>query len=170
MKRRILVAAALGVMMAGAPAVHADDAALAPPEGATLLLRVAADGVQIYVCEAKEGGGAWVFKAPDAALFDSDGRQVGTHFAGPTWKLADGSAVAGEVAAKADAPEAGAIPSLLLRAKSHEGNGTFANAAYIRRIETKGGAAPKDRCDASHILESARMRYSAIYEFFAAAK
>ena len=43
---------------------------------------------------------------------------------GPTWNLNDGSAVIGEVIAKADAPEPNAIQWLLLRAKSHEGLGT----------------------------------------------
>ena len=45
-----------------------------------LLLEVVADGVQIYTCEAKDGGFAWSFKAPEANLFDKQGRQVGTHF------------------------------------------------------------------------------------------
>jgi len=40
------------------------------------------------------------------------------HFGGPTWKLDDGSAVVGEVIAKADAPEPDAFQWLLLRAKS----------------------------------------------------
>jgi len=170
MKGRTFLTAACGALMVAASPASADDPALAPPPGAALLLRVVADGVQIYACEATDKGSGWVFKAPEAALFDGDGRQVGTHFAGPTWKLADGSAVVGEVAARADAPEAGAIPWLLLRAKSHDGAGMLANATFIRRVETKGGAAPKVGCDASHILEPARMRYSAIYEFFAAAK
>jgi hypothetical protein len=170
MKERILVAALCGAVMAGASAVHAEDSALAPPEGAALLLRVVADGVQIYACEAKDKGAEWVFKSPEATLFDGDGRQVGTHFAGPSWKLADGSVVVGDVAARADAPEAGAIPWLLLRAKSHDGGGTLPNAAFIRRIETRGGAAPKVGCDAAHIADQARMRYSAVYEFYAAPK
>jgi hypothetical protein len=170
MKRRILVAAVCAAFMAGASVVRADDTVLAPPAGAALLLRVAADGVQIYACETTDKGGAWVFKAPDAALFDADSRQVGTHFAGPSWKLADGSVVVGDVAARADAPEASAIPWLLLRAKSHDGAGTLANAAFIRRIDTQGGTAPKAGCDAAHIADQARMRYSAVYEFYAAPK
>jgi len=170
MKAPMLVAAACGVALAGASAARADDAALTAPAGAALLLRVVADGVQIYACEAKDAGSQWVFKSPEATLFDGDGRQVGTHFAGPSWKLADGSVVVGEVAARADAPDAGAIPWLLLRAKSHDGAGRLATAVFIRRIETKGGAAPKTGCDAAHVADQARMRYSAVYEFYAAAK
>ncbi|HEV2547308.1 MAG TPA: DUF3455 domain-containing protein [Stellaceae bacterium] len=170
MKRRILVAAVYSALMAVASVADAEDTAVAPPAGAALLLRVTADGVQIYACETTDTGRGWVFKAPEAALFDSDGRQIGTHFAGPTWKLADGSAVVGEVAARGDAPSAGAIPWLLLRVMSHDGGGSLANAAFIRRIDTQGGAAPKPTCDAAHIAEQARMRYSAIYEFYAAPK
>jgi hypothetical protein len=138
-----------------------------PPGDATLLLKLAADGVQIYVCEMKDGRTDWAFKAPEAMLFDRDGRQVGTHFGGPTWKLDDGFAVVGEVMSRADAPEAGAIPWLLLRAKSHEGSGALSRVAYIRRAETKRGAAPRAACDPGQ-ASPARMRYSAIYQFFGA--
>jgi uncharacterized protein DUF3455 len=170
MTGRFLVAAMCSALMAGASVARGEDGALAPPPGAEPLLRVVADGVQIYACETTDTGRGWVFKAPEAALFDSDGRQIGTHFAGPTWKLADGSAVVGEVAGRADAPEASAIPWLLLRAKSHSGAGAFATVAFIRRIDTKGGAAPKTACEPARIAEQARMRYSAVYEFYAAPK
>src|SRR5215510_15000516 len=135
----------------GASAARADQAAVAAPAGSTSRLELVADGVQIYTCDAKEGGFDWAFKAPEANLFDRQGRQIGTHFAGPTWKLDDGSAVVGEVAARADAAEPGAIPWLLLRAKSHEGSGTLSSAAYICRTETKGGSAPNTGCDTSHL-------------------
>jgi Protein of unknown function (DUF3455) len=151
-------------------AVNADQTAVAPPQGSTLLLEAAADGVQMYACEKKPSGFEWSFKAPEANLFDSQGRQIGTHFAGPTWKMDDGSALIGEAIAKADAPEPSAIQWLLLRAKSHEGSGTLSQAALIRRSDTKGGAAPKTGCDANHVSQLVRMRYSAIYQFFSAAK
>ena len=100
------------------------------PANAPLVLEVEADGVQIYACEAKGQGFEWVFKAPEANLFDRQGRQIGTHFAGPTWKNNEG-AVVGEVAARADAPTAGAIPWLLLKAKSHEGSGPAAAMVIV---------------------------------------
>ena len=154
----------------GAFAVNADQAGVAPPQGSALLLEAPADGVQIYTCEAKGNLFQWAFKAPEANLFDKQGRQIGTHFAGPTWKMADGSAIVGEVIAKADAQETGAVQWLLLRAKSHQGQGILADAAFIRRTDTRGGVAPAASCDAGHIFEQARMRYSAIYQFFSAAK
>jgi hypothetical protein len=84
----------------GALAVNADQTGVAPPQGSALLLEVTADGVQIYTCEAKGNLFEWSFKAPEANLFDKQGRQIGTHFAGPTWKMADGSAIVGELAAR----------------------------------------------------------------------
>jgi hypothetical protein len=154
----------------GAVPVNADQAEVAPPQGSALLLEAVADGVQIYTCEAKGSLFKWTFKAPEANLFDKQGRQIGTHFAGPSWKMADGSAIVGEVIAKADAPEKDAIQWLLLRAKAHEGQGILGDAAFIRRTDTKCGVAPTVGCDASHVAEQARMRYSALYQFFSAPK
>ena len=141
-----------------------------PPQGAALILEAVADGVQIYTCEAQGGGFAWVLKAPEANLFDKQGLQVATHYAGPSWKLDDGSIVVGEVTAKADAPSGDAIPWLLLRAKSHEGTGVLGAVSIVRRAETKGGNAPATGCNAAHKGASARVRYSALYQFFAAPK
>jgi hypothetical protein len=166
--RKLVHSTVAGILLIGAAsAVRADEPAIAPPQGTTLLFEVIADGVQIYACEA---GLEWTFKGPEASLFDEHGRQLGTHFGGPTWKLDDGSAVVGEVVAKGDAPEPGAIPWLLLRAKSHEGSGRLSTVAFIRRTKTKGGAAPVSGCDASHVSEQARMRYFAEYQFFSIAK
>jgi hypothetical protein len=167
----IAFAIAAGVLMGmSAFAVNADQTGVAPPQGSALLLEAAADGVQIYTCEAKGNLFKWSFTAPEATLFDKRGRQIGTHFAGPTWKMADGSAIVGEVTAKADAPEKDAIQWLLLHVKAHEGQGILADAVFIRRTDTRGGIAPTTGCDASRISEQARIRYSAAYQFFSAAK
>jgi len=170
MKHLAAGAAAAILIGMGDVAAAADQAAVAPPQGSAPLLELVGDGVQVYTCEAKEGGFAWSFKAPEANLFDTQGRQVGTHFAGPTWKLDDGSEVVGEVVAKADAVEPRAIQWLLLHAKSHQGSGALSAAAYIRRTETKGGVAPSTGCDAAHVLQQVRMRYSATYQFYSAEK
>jgi hypothetical protein len=143
---------------------------VAAPAGATLLLAAAAEGVQIYRCDPKDSGFSWVFQAPEAALFDSEGRQVLAHFAGPSWKQPDGTTLVGEVVAKADAPIPHAVPWLLLKAKSHEGDGQLAKADFIRRVDTKEGTAPTAGCDAAHAGQEARMRYSAIYEFYQGGK
>jgi len=151
------------------PAI-ADQAAVDPPAHAPLLVDAQADGVQIYACETTDKGPEWVFKAPEANLFDAEGRQIGSHFAGPSWKLTDGSEVVGTPVAKLDAPVSGAIPWLLLRVKTKEGSGRLAEVTTIRRAETKGGAAPTTGCDKSHVGEQVRMRYSATYQFFGPAK
>jgi hypothetical protein len=165
MTREAVIAPAI-LIGAGLFAARADQSAVAPPQGSAPVLELVADGVQIYVCDPKDGGFDWSFKGPEANLFDKQGRQVGTHFAGPTWKIDDGSDVVGEVVAKADAPEPHAIQWLLLRAKSHQGSGVLSPVAYIRRADTTGGLAPSTGCDASHLSEQARMRYSATYQFF----
>jgi len=144
----------------------ADPAALEPPKSARLALRAVADGVQIYTCQAAGNAFQWVFKAPEATLFDESGRQIGKHFAGPSWQSSDGSLVTGEVVAKADSPTPGAIPWLLLRARTHEGDGQFARISYVQRTETIGGAMPSSGCDSAHQGVEARMRYSARYSFY----
>ena len=160
------VAPLLALLLATGGAV-ADTAALSPPEGARVLLRTSAKGVQIYTCQASGASFAWVFKAPEATLF-AGGQKVGDHFAGPSWKALDGSIVTGEVAGKADAPAPNSIPWLLLRAKSHEDKGQFAQVAFIQRVDTKGGVAPTSGCDADHNGAEARIGYSARYIFYAA--
>jgi hypothetical protein len=144
--------------------------ALAPPSGARKLFEFSADGVQIYVCKSKdeaqkEPAFAWVFEAPQAVLFDGQGKQAGTHFKGPTWELSDGSSVTGELAAKQPSPKAGSIPWLLLKVKSHQGTGALGTVSFIRRVDTVGGAEPAEGCDAAQKGETARVPYSATYQF-----
>ena len=164
------IAVWLSALVAVAGVARAADPLVPAPTGAPLILEVAADGVQVYACEAKGAGFEWVFKAPEANLFGAKGLQIGTHFAGPSWKADDGSVVVGEVATRADAPDGGAIPWLLLRAKSKEGSGVLSAVAFVRRADTKGGVAPAAGCDAAHKGEQARVRYSALYQFFGVAK
>ena len=129
-------------------------------------MRLAAEGVQVYVCAAAEGGFPWRLKGPEAKLLDAAGREAGTHFAGPTWQAADGSAVVGEVIANSPAPQEGAIPWLLLRAASHRGDGIFSSVNYILRVETSGGLAPQSGCDAAQPGAERRVPYRAVYLFF----
>jgi hypothetical protein len=153
-----------------AAAVRADDS-LTPPAGATLEFSAEAEGVQIYSCVPKDVSGKdqtyyWTLSAPQAALFDAQGRQIGAHSKGPTWTLNDGSAVTGEAVAKQASPQKGSIPWLLLRVTSHEGAGRLAKIEAVRRIDTKGGVEPSEGCDGAHIGDFSRVRYSATYQFF----
>ena len=134
-----------------------------------LLFELDARGVQIYACEAKPDDAAafvWTFQAPEAELFNSQGEVVGSHFAGPTWQGQDGSAVAGAVLERADAPDSGAIPWLLLEAKEHTGSGVFSTITHIQRLDTIGGVAPIEGCDAAHAGDEIREPYEAIYAFY----
>lgn len=96
-----------------------------------------------------------MFQAPEATLFDADGKEIGTHSAGPVWTFRDKRSVKGQVVSKTDAPAAGDIPWLLLK-----GEGSF---EYIRRSETRGGVAPARGCETGKIL---RVDYSAVYTFY----
>ena len=122
-------------------------------------------GVQIYRCTATDGGFAWKLTGPDATLTDAQGTVVGRHFAGPSWQAADGSLVVGEVLAASDGAR-GAVPWLVLHAKSHAGAGAFAAVRYIVRSRTEGGVAPANGCDTAHDGASVRIPYSATYTLF----
>jgi hypothetical protein len=162
-----LACAVLALMAAATTETTAAEPLVPAPAGARLVLETAGQGVQIYACEKTADSYRWAFKAPDAALFDRTGRQVGTHFAGPTWQLADGSRITGEVVAHAPAPAPGAIPWLLLRVTTHTGSGLLSRVALVRRIDTQGGTAPAAACGAAQASTEARMRYTATYLFYA---
>jgi hypothetical protein len=155
----LLTAAAIGAAIA--QDLKAIPENLRPADGESLKRVISAKGVQIYECRGQK----WVFVAPEAELFDSRGNLVGRHFAGPTWQATgDGSKVIGTVKTRADAPEAGAIPWLLLSTKSVGGNGYFSDVTSIQRVATHGGAAPGSGCP--HDGLQARVAYSADYYFF----
>jgi hypothetical protein len=134
---------------------------LKPSAGATMILEAHAVGSQIYVCD----GSNWVFSRPDAKLFDESGKQIGSHFAGPTWELSDGSRVTGKAIANAT-PDPDSVPWLLLEATGHEGNGLLSRVHSIQRIDTKGGTAPEKGCDAGHKGQETHAAYTAIYLFY----
>src|SRR6266480_3234627 len=144
---------------------------LEPPADQQLTLHAFAVGVQIYTWTPNPTNPAlysWVFKAPEAVLFEADDRDdaVGLHYAGPTWEHKDGSKVVGTVLQRSPSPDANAIPWLLLQAASHEGCGKFSRVAYIQRVNTTGGTAPTTGGDAMHL--EARVPYTAEYYFYRA--
>jgi len=138
-----------------------------PPAGEQLLLQVHAKGDQIYSCKSDGAQFAWTLKAPDAQLFDNNGKPFGKHFAGPSWEANDGSRVTGKAIANAPSPDADSIPWLLINILSHEGSGVLSRATTIQRLNTKGGKAPMSGCDASHAGQEVRVPYSADYLFYA---
>ncbi len=143
--------------------------ALEAPAGQVLAVTALATGVQIYQCVAGKDDPAhysWTLKEPQAVLRSRSGRVLAKHYAGPTWEATDGSKVVGEVAAKTPALQAGAVPWLLLRAKTTSGTGLFSGVASIQRLHTVGGQAPDAGCDQAHSGHEVKVPYSAEYRFF----
>ncbi|HEV8109402.1 MAG TPA: DUF3455 domain-containing protein [Burkholderiales bacterium] len=176
MKKRFGVGGLLVLLLAGggAPALASD-----PEASMAVKLRVGADeslatiasakGVQIYECRAtqgKYGKYEWALVGPEADLFDTRGMKVGRHYTGPSWEANDGSKVVGSVLASATAPDAVAIPWLLLGAKSVGPAGTFSTVSSVRRVHTTGGIAPDSGCSAAAAGTLVRVPYTADYYFF----
>ena len=168
MRRLILATMLCGCTIAPAAAQTKVDElpAALKPAGLTPYLEVPADGVQIYTCGKNDAGApTWVFKAPEAQLFDTAKKQIGKHYAGPTWEALAGGKVVGAVKANAPAPGGGAIAWLLLDIKSSEGSGAFNQAKAVLRVSTHGGVAPAGGCDEAHSGQESRVPYTATYVF-----
>ena len=141
----------------------------AAPAGAKVLLRLSGVGVQIYNCKNGAAGPAWSFVAPRAKLMDGV-MEAGSHGAGPSWTLKDGSSVKGVVLATVPSPEADAIPWLLLKAADGSASGQLSEVKFTRRSDTEGGKAPVTGCDASHLDSTVEVPYKAIYTFYVAGR
>lgn len=161
----VLLGAAGASLQEPTPAVDVPDK-LKPHANESLAMIVPAKGVQIYQCRAKKdqaGSYDWAFVAPEADLFDTSGTKIGRHYAGPHWESTDGSKVAGTVQESTDAPQADAIPWLLLDTKSVGSQGAFSKITSIQRVNTVGGVAPKTGCSQSTVGITARIPYAADY-------
>ena len=77
------------------------------------------------------------------------------------------SALAQELKARDDGPDANAIPWLLLSAKSTSGNGVFGKTQSIQRLRTAGGKAPAQGCGQDQAGKESRVPYTATYYFYA---
>ena len=142
---------------------------LKPSAGEAVVLTSPARGVQISECRARKDGAGfeWAFVAPEAELFDAKSYSIGHHGAGPTWQANDGSRIVGSVRARADAPVTGAVPWLLLSAKSTGPTGVLAAVTSIQRINTAGGVAPATPCTDGLQGTTVRVPYTADYVFYA---
>lgn len=126
---------------------------------------VYAAGVQIY----QWSGTNWAFVAPEATLFADSCyyRQVGIHYAGPTWEANDGSKIVG-VRLTGCTPERGAIPWLLLDATPVSDHGRFARVTFIQRVNTIGGTPPAEA--GAFVGDEARVPYTTEYYFYRATR
>jgi hypothetical protein len=176
--RRLMIVAILALAVAGVTAQFAAGQAAEPvvpakiavPAGNTLFLVGHATGVQIYQCDVTPAGFTWNFVAPRATLYDSRGRLLTTHFAGPAWRAKDGSTVVGRVVDRVTLYPT-AIPWLLLSTASTtvgEDGDRLARTTYIQRLNTSGGLAPNAGCTARTFGATARVPYSADYLFWSA--
>lgn len=144
---------------------------LKPPATEVLSLETKATGVQIYECNVSKDESKryeWIFKAPEADIFDLAGNKIAKHYAGPTWESNDGSKVVGEVKAKDNGPDPSAIPWLLMSAKSTSGTGVFSQVKSIQRVYTIGGIAPTEPCSQAQAGKVTRVGYKATYNFYVA--
>jgi Protein of unknown function (DUF3455) len=145
--------------------------AIAVPSGQEVVLFAHGVGSQIYTCQTStEGKFAWALKAPEADLHDRKDKVIGQHFAGPTWKLKDGSEIVGKAAAKVDSLDPESIPWLLIKVVSHSGSGLLNNVTDVQRLHTHGGQPPSEGCDEAHKGAETKTNYTADYYFYAPAK
>ncbi len=153
--------ALLATLTAVSAALFAQQAgqSIVPPPGARLVLEAKGEGAQVYACVDSQ----WKLKAPDAKLLDASGQVIGSHFAGPTWRLNDGSEVKGKMIASQPAPDGKSVAWLLVEAVPGSGSGKFSLVSYIQRTETSGGAAPKQPCASGELP----VPYTAKYSFYA---
>lgn len=162
------LALVVGVVLASPAAAQALPAAIDAP-GKAAVLRLHAQGAQIYICQGDAAGALrWAFREPIAALL-LDGKTLGRHYGGPTWELTDGGTVQGKVLARAPGASPSDIPWLKLEAvalpkkgRAKPGPGLFRDVALIQRINTEGGAL-EGECPLAGALRS--VAYSADYVF-----
>lgn len=137
-----------------------------PPQSSNIVLSVQAKGNQIYQCTSEVGKYAWLLLAPDADLFDAQGKLVGHHDLGPIWHYQDGSQVLGKIVNKVDVTPGAAITWLLIEVVEHKGKGVLAGVDFINRINTEGGLPPVSGCNGNHLGSEKRVAYTADYVFY----
>jgi hypothetical protein len=148
------------------------DATITPPAGTKLVHHFHAIGTQNYTCTETPGVGdagatyGYGASTPDALLYDSCGKAVIHHFAGPTWQwLADSSSVKGAKIHGVDNP--GSIQLLLLKGTPQTQTGELSQVSYIQRLDTTGGVVPAaTTCTAAHVGEVTKVDYTANYYFY----
>jgi hypothetical protein len=190
-----LITAATVAMLAFTVAVPRAEAHVVPPPVPANLevsdrpfLIGHAYGTQNYVCLLGNSGFAWTFFAPQATLFNDEGRQLITHFlsANPdengtlraTWQHSRDTsavwAVAVAMATSADSPLvlADAIPWLKLQVVGYEdgptGGAALSRTTFVQRVNTQGGIAPATAgcSQAADIGKKALVPYTADYVFY----
>ena len=158
---RVAVAAGLTLLASGAVASAAEVPDALAVTGDVVVLRVHAEGAQIYQCKSDNAGHLiWQFREPIASLFNDDAT-VGRHYAGPSWQIGD-SVVVGKAVARSRGATAKDIPWLRLDVIEHRGDGKLQDVSAVQRINTRGGNL-EGRCQSAGALRA--VAYSADYIF-----
>ncbi|MFC0401937.1 DUF3455 domain-containing protein [Paraburkholderia rhizosphaerae] len=135
------------------------------PMNAQLFASTTATGVQVYSCEYDSSHHlSWLFKNPQATLYDTLGRPVYHHDAGPSWQADDGSRIVGHAVAQMASASTGSIPQLLLETTHSDKPGQLSSVRFVQRLNTVGGSAPATMCTAEHQI--AYSPYFANYVFW----
>lgn len=146
-------------------------AAVKVPAGHAVVMETAAAGDITYQCRAKKdmaGQYEWVFVGPDAGLKDRSGKVVGRYYGPPaTWESNDGSKVTATQVAVAPHGDAN-IPLQLVKANPAMGMGAMQGVAYIQRVATQGGVAPRAACAQANEGARQTVQYQADYIFYRA--
>lgn len=134
------------------------------PVGERQVDRFESRGMLTYECRAKAGAASsaeWGYVAAETELIDGQGKGIGKHtFPPPLWQALDGSKFTGTIKARADAPQAGAAPWLLVSTRSTGGEGRFSKITSLQRVNTQGGIAPTRRCDGTTIGAKERVAFT----------
>jgi hypothetical protein len=128
------------------------------------VLRLQGRGVQVFRCEARGSGYAWVYRLPEADLVDGSGKPLVRYGANFSFEHADGSRLLGTVAKFDEAPDPANLPWLLLSTRSF-GQGTLSGVTFVQRVNTVGGM-PPPRCEASQQSRLLRVDFSADFVFY----
>jgi hypothetical protein len=165
------VAAPLAIL--ALPALAAIPAPVVPP-----VLRAPADeeaafmltgrGAYVYQCKPTAldpDAVAWGFVVPDAVLYDGARPAARITSVDLYEAIDDRSSVTGIVRAAAPGGP-GNLPWALFRARAFGETGLFGGVTSFQRVNTNGGAAPRDGCDADHAGDEARQNYTADYYFY----
>jgi hypothetical protein len=156
----LAAAASLAAGPSRAQAPQVPTALAAPGENAVATFH--AEGSQVYECKADAGGKlVWTFREPIATLLQA-GKTMGRHYAGPTWELADSSAVVGKVVANVPGTTPNDIAWLKLDVASRRGSGLLADVTTVQRLNTHGGVLQGPCTEAGSFRSVA---YSADYAF-----
>jgi hypothetical protein len=128
------------------------------------VLKFSARGVQIFRCEKRDAALSWMFRQPEAELFDASGKVVARHGANFSFEHVDGSRLLSTVAAYDDASKATDLRWLLLTTRSY-GKGAFEGVTHVQRVSTQGGMPPA-RCAANQLGQLLRVDFSSDFIFY----